>query len=76
VEALESRRKSGYSSAYNIAVLYAQLGDKDRAFAWLNTAFQEHDLFLEALKADFLIDPLRSDPRYAELVRKIGFPHP
>jgi hypothetical protein len=60
----------GYSSAYSIAVLYADLGDKEDAFRWLNTAYQERDWQLESLKTDFLLDPLRSDPRFAELVRK------
>jgi len=50
------------------------LGDKDQAFEWLNTAYQEHDFSLFGLKTDFLLDPLRSDPRFAELVRKLGLP--
>jgi hypothetical protein len=63
-----------HSSAYNIALLYADLGDKDQAFQWLNTAYQERDGGLEGLKTDFLLDPIRSDPRFAELVRKVGLP--
>ncbi len=74
IEVRKAQRKTGYSSAYDIATLYADLGDKDHAFEWLNTAYQEHDAFLIALKTDFLLDPLRSDPRFAELVRKVGLP--
>jgi eukaryotic-like serine/threonine-protein kinase len=74
VEARQAQRKSGYYSAYQIAQLYAQLGDKDQAFRWLNTAYQERDWLLEGLKTDFLLDPIRSDPRFAELVRKVGLP--
>jgi hypothetical protein len=37
-------------------------------------AYQEHDVSLIALRTDFRLDGIRSDPRYAELVRKIGFP--
>ena len=70
----EAERKSGYSSAYLIATMYADLGDKDQAFRWLNTAYQERDWLLEALKTDFLLDPIRSDPRFAELMQKIGLP--
>ena len=74
IEVRQAQRKTGYSSAYAIAQLYADLGDKDEAFRWLNTAVQERDLSLEGLKTDFLLDPLRSDPRFAELVRKVGLP--
>jgi eukaryotic-like serine/threonine-protein kinase len=69
-----AQRKIGYSSAYDIAELYAQLGDKDQAFRWLNTACQEHDWLVESLRTDFSLDPIRSDPRFAELVRKVGLP--
>ena len=57
-----------------LLALYADLGDKDQAFRWLNTAYQERDPDLVGLKTDFLLDPLRSDPRFAELVRKVGLP--
>jgi len=52
------------------------LGDKEQAFRWLNTAYQERDWLLVGLKTNFLLDPLRSDPRFAELVRKVGLPQP
>jgi hypothetical protein len=57
-----------------IATLYSDSGDKDQAFKWLNTAYQERDFNLIGLNTDFLLDPLRSDPRFAELVRKVGLP--
>jgi len=66
--------KAEYVSPYSIAGLYADLGDKDRAFEWLNTAYLEHDENLISLRTDFTMNSLRSDPRYAELVRKIGLP--
>jgi TolB-like protein len=66
--------KAEYASPFFIAALYADLGDKDHAFEWLSTAYQEHDENLTALRTDAAMDSLRSDPRYAELVRKIGFP--
>jgi Tfp pilus assembly protein PilF len=74
IEIRQAQRKKGYSSPYNIASYYADLGDKDQAFRWLNTAYQERDSSLLGLKTDFLLDPLRSDPRFAELVRKVGLP--
>jgi serine/threonine protein kinase/Tfp pilus assembly protein PilF len=74
IEVRQGQRKNGYESAYDIALLYANLGSKDQAFKWLDTAYQEHDFNLINLKTDFLLDPLHSDPRFAELVRKVGLP--
>jgi tetratricopeptide (TPR) repeat protein len=74
IEIRQAQRKTGYSSAYGIAELYADLGDKDQAFRLLNTAYQERDYLLEGLKTDFQLDPIRSDPRFAELVHKVGLP--
>jgi hypothetical protein len=75
IEARNAQRKTGYYSAYKIADLYADLGDKEQAFRWLNTAYQERDsLPLLGLKTDFLLDPIRSDPRFVELARKVGLP--
>jgi serine/threonine protein kinase/TolB-like protein len=73
VSLAQRKNKTGYVSPYLIAMFYADLGDKDHAFEWLNIAYQEHDNFLAAVRTDFTMDPLRSDPRYAELLRKIGF---
>jgi len=74
IEARQAQRKTGYSSALRIAELYADLGDKDQAFRWLNTAYRERDPYLLGLKTNFLFDPIRSDPRFTELVRKVGLP--
>ena len=70
----EAQRKNGYFSAFDIASFYADLGDKEQAFHWLNIAYQEHDWLLISLKTNFRLDPIRSDPRFAELVRKVGLP--
>jgi hypothetical protein len=74
IELPQEQRKNTYSSPYTIASFYADLGDKENAFKWLNTAFQEHDVRLLGLKTDFLLDTLHSDSRFAELVRKVGLP--
>jgi tetratricopeptide (TPR) repeat protein len=70
IQTLQAQRQTGDSSAYTIAEAYADLGEKDQAFQWLNTAFQEHAEGVMGLKTDFLLDPLHSDSRFAELVRK------
>ena len=72
IETNKAQRNTGYASAYHIAVLYADLGDKDQAFRWLNIAYQEHEWI--NLKTEVTFDSLRSDPRFAELVRKVGLP--
>jgi TolB-like protein/DNA-binding winged helix-turn-helix (wHTH) protein len=72
IEIREVQRRRGYMSAYAIAALHADLGNKDDAFRWLNIAFQERDVYLVGMRTDFLLDPLRSDPRFAELSRKMG----
>jgi tetratricopeptide (TPR) repeat protein len=74
IEARQAQRKTGYTSAYRIAECYADLGNKDQAFRWLNTAYRERELYLLGLKTDFSLDPLRSDSRFVELVRKVGLP--
>jgi len=78
IEVRQEQRKTGYTgaSAYIIARLYADLGNKDQAFKWLDTAYREHDFELIKLKTDFLLDPLRSDPQFADLVRNVGLPQP
>jgi len=60
--------------AYQIAQVYAWRGEKDRAFEWLERCLQIHDAGMVRLQYDPAMDPLRSDPRYAALVAKMGFP--
>jgi TolB-like protein len=74
IEFRQAQRKNGYYSALIIATFYADLGDKEQAFHWLNIAYQEHDWLLISLNTNFKFDPLRSDPRFSELVHKIGLP--
>jgi hypothetical protein len=69
-----AQRKRAYASPFEIATYYAELGEKEPAFQWLDTAYREHDYGMETLKTDFKLDPLRSDPRFEELVRKVGIP--
>jgi TolB-like protein/Tfp pilus assembly protein PilF len=59
-------------SPYSIAGIYAALGEIDRACEWLNQACEQHDLQLVSLKVDPTLDGVRSDPRFADLVRRVG----
>lgn len=56
------------------AKYYAQLGDKDQAFAWLEKAYEKHDSPMHRLKVQPWWDPLRSDPRFQDLLRRMNFP--
>jgi len=60
---------------YTMAGFYAETGDKDRAFAALNEAVDKADQFFGFVKIDPFMRPLRDDPRFPELLRRIGFPN-
>jgi serine/threonine protein kinase/TolB-like protein/Tfp pilus assembly protein PilF len=69
------RSTQEYISPYMIATVYAGLGEKDRAFEFLEKAYQEKSPDIPYfLKADLRLDTLRSDPRFQGLVRRIGLP--
>jgi tetratricopeptide (TPR) repeat protein len=71
----ERKSKSGYVSPYMIATIYAGLGAKDKAFEFLERAYQEKSLDISwHLKADLRIDNLRTDSRFQDLVRRVGYP--
>lgn len=74
LQKLKELRKRRYVAAYDVAVVYAALGEKERAFAWLETAFAEHDEGLCQLGIDSTIDSLRSDPRFTDLLYRVGLP--
>lgn len=59
---------------FQIAMLYARLGEKDAAFEWLEKAYAAHDDEMVRLKEELGFDNLRSDARYADLLRRVGLP--
>ena len=69
---LEGMYEKRESLAQDQAAVYAGLGDKDQAFAWLEKGFQARNATLVFLEFDLTYDPLRSDPRYADLLRRMG----
>ncbi|HEY3123969.1 MAG TPA: protein kinase [Thermoanaerobaculia bacterium] len=74
LEELTAASKRRYVPSFHFALVYAGLGDKDQAFAWLDRAYEERSQFLVELKFEPILDPLRSDPRFEELVRRVGVP--
>jgi TolB-like protein/Tfp pilus assembly protein PilF len=71
----EKRRRVSYASPFMIARLYADRGDKEKAFGWLDIAYREHDSLLIELNVSPQFASLRSDPRYASLTSKIRLPN-
>ncbi len=59
---------------YDLATFYAELGDKENAFARLNQALEDHEQFIGFMKLDTFLNPLRDDPRFLEIIKKAGLP--
>jgi len=74
VERIKTSDGETIPGSYSTACLYAQLGDKDKAFAFLEKAFRERSFKIAVLNVDPELDPLRGDPRYTDLVKRIKQP--
>jgi len=74
LEELKALSKKRYVSAYSFAVLYAGLGEKDQAFQWLEKSLQDREGRINRIKVEPLIENLHSDPRFPDLVRRVGLP--
>ena len=72
VKDLESRQSRGSSTDASIALIYVGLGDNDRAMTWLNSAYQAR--FNPSILMRPVFDPLRSAPRFQDLLHRIGLP--
>jgi tetratricopeptide (TPR) repeat protein len=68
------RSKREYVVPSDIADTYALLGDKEQAFRYLDKAYAERDIWLAWIKVEHDYDVLHSDPRYADLLRRMGLP--
>ena len=71
---LATRSQSRYVSPYFSAVVHAALGDRDAAFAALERGFELRTFFMTWLLIDPDLDPLRADPRFDALVKRVGLP--
>ncbi len=72
VEKLKERSREHYVPLAMVATVYSGLGERDQAMAWLEKANEERDPWLTGLKVEPMFDPLRSDPRFLDLVRRVG----
>ena len=71
---LKRLSKKRYVSGYDMAVIYSGLREPDQAFAWLEKAYQDREGSLVYLKVEPWLDPIRSDPRFQDLIRRMAFP--
>ena len=72
LQELQDLAKQSYVSPYHVAMVYAGLGEQDKTFDWLEQAYAEREGRMTILKFAPEFDSLHSDPRYADLVRRIG----
>jgi TolB-like protein/Tfp pilus assembly protein PilF len=74
VEQLKPAAETDDNAVITIASVFIGLDDKNRAFEWLEKAYQGRAQWLRYLKTNFVFDPLRSDPRFKDLLRRLGLP--
>jgi tetratricopeptide (TPR) repeat protein len=72
IKELEERYAKKEADGRDLAVVYAGLDDRNQAFAWLEKAFADKSNFLAILRLEPSLDPLKSDPRWNELLRRVG----
>ncbi len=68
---LQERAKRQYVPPYDIALIYVGLGENDKAFAWLEKAYDDHSTEMIYFKVEPMLTPLHSDPRYQNLLRRM-----
>ena len=72
---LKELSASTYVAPYNVAIIYAGLGDKDQTFAWLEKSYKDRGYYLPVyLTTDSRLDKFHNDPRFIDLVRRVGLP--
>lgn len=69
---LKKRKQAGYVPAAAFVNAYLGLGDNEQAFVWLEKAYTEQSNILQWVKVHPYFDPIRGDPRFADLVRRVG----
>jgi len=72
IAALRDLGKTRYTRRYYIALIYASMGEKDKAFEELEHCFEERDAFLGRMRADPSMDPIRNDPRFDAMLRRLN----
>ena len=73
-EQLKQTARQHYVPAWDMAVLFAAMGDADTAFRWLEESYTKRESQMPFLKVDYRIDPLRADPRFQNMLRRVRLP--
>ena len=76
LDELKRRQRKGYIPTAAFVNAYLGLGDNEQAIVWLERAYEEQSMIMEYIKVHPFFDPLRSDPRFADLVRRVGLDQP
>ncbi|HUI54057.1 MAG TPA: protein kinase [Bryobacteraceae bacterium] len=74
LDQLKERSQQTYVQPMWIAVIHLGLGEKDQAFDWIEKAYEDRSAWLVYLKVDPLFDTVRADPRFVDLLRRVGLP--
>lgn len=76
IEKLKERssQNAGGSPSFYLAMIYSVMGEIDLAFEWLEKSYEDHEVEMYWLKVEPPFEPIRSDPRYQEMLDKVGFP--
>ena len=75
IETLTAQDQKGFASPFGVAAIYCGLGQRDQALAWLENAYQARDPLMADLSIEPAFDPLRSDARFQDLVRRTLSPY-
>ncbi len=75
LEGLTELSKHSYVSSYSIAESYMRMGEKQKAFEWLEKAYEEHDSGLVSLAVEPMFESIRPDPRFKEILRRMKLSH-
>jgi len=74
ISALQVRRQQEYFGGFLLAIANVGLGEHDQAMDWLSAAYEDRDCLLSYLNTWWVFDPLRPDPRFQDLLRRMNFP--
>jgi serine/threonine protein kinase/TolB-like protein/Tfp pilus assembly protein PilF len=74
IEVLKNESQKGYGAPNEIAIYYALMGDRDHTFEWLEKGYAERSGRMEYIKAEDSFEPFHSDPRYIDLLKRMGLP--